>query len=494
MTSGRQRYREKFGKEAFVSPPCAKAPARGELSILIAYLRGSRARGPTCETQYNDRVTCIDALTVERCPYMSRISQRQEDLFFAVGLMSLPDPCHAPTDLCQDQQHVVDTQPDLKGPSLPTRKSLPSALRRSHAVHLLIDSMGSKRSTSFSDPNSCVEALQTINNENSSHLLFLNGYSSPEWLTWLCATCETDPEFFNSNLIFRCRRTYFSYPSLASVYLNVVRLRVMTIGSRNPRGSKTDAQLVDQLRGDASTSMAIYHHELMLNSNVSCGDSIVRKYHVLDEKYFVIEQEIAVALQLREKMGWIDVGHSLAEGPRGPWLTDADLESPVDSPFFYPTFQHVENIALKSDIVDKMDSTQNDIKYPQTASLLPLDYGLLLETMAMAADPFYALTDLFRFAVASENQFLNLMEDYIGRETGHTILKVKQPTLSNLLYCQEILEDHTSRLKSTKLFVQRRGGSHWPRVPSSDAKLQAFTDIAAETLLSDFEQLEERSR
>nr|POE75757.1 glutamyl-trna(gln) amidotransferase subunit a [Quercus suber] len=655
----RTRYREKFDKEAFVSPPvraqwaASQSITKSQRDEALRRLRIFRQwfhttlmdNGRTnaiwvlpvenLKPRYRDRtldtdiVTSTNVVLVQNYSYMSRISQREEDLFFAVGLMSLPGSdlalidvatqclsqsgrplkvqsgrsafargqadtvrealcdvlaetsvhfnfvpdsshpliakkcgryiaeaicmafcdvtadawVHKPEVTAEDYAFAVEIHANrstyqtlypgqiyedlaayLKGPFLPTRNveapDVSSIRTRSHAVHYLLESTGSKTLTAFSASQACIGVLQTASRQKSSQLLFLNGYSSQEWVTGVGAVCETDPEFFNSNMIFRCRRTYFSYPSLSSAYPNIVRLRIMTIGSRDPRGSRADSQRIDRLRADAATSMSIYRHELMLNSNVCCGDSIVRQYHVLDEKYFVLEQEIAVALHLHGKKGWIgmlhqpadlyfvhattdreyvalicsDIGHSLAEGPRGPWLTDSDLKSPVEGPFFYPTFQHVENIALNSSVASTVDQHQDDRKFPQTAALLSSNYGHLLDTGVMASDPFYALMDLFRFTAASENQFLNLMDDYIGRETGHSILKVKQPSLSNLLYCQEILEDHTSRLKETTKFVRRRGGPQWPRVARLDKERYAVAESAAEALLSDFEQLEERSR
>ena len=63
------------------------------------------------------------------------------------------------------------------------------------------------------------------------------------------------------------------------------------------------------------------------------------------------------------------------------------------------------------------------------------------------SDPFYALNELFKFSVSSEHQFLNLIEKKISLDAGLTVLKQESPTLANLLYFQEILESHISRLE-----------------------------------------------
>jgi hypothetical protein len=117
----------------------------------------------------------------------------------------------------------------------------------------------------------------------------------------------------------------------------------------------------------------------------------------------------------------------------------------------------------------------------------------------MRANPFYALTELFRFSAFSENQFLNLMEQKIIPDAGYQVLKQETPTLSNLLYFQEILEAHIVRIKDT-VKVIRDKGSHWtsscekgsPVGPLSTSQ-RTKADTAASMLLEDFEYLLERA-
>lgn len=154
------------------------------------------------------------------------------------------------------------------------------------------------------ESDACVQALQTNNCDGLSQLLFLRGHSSSDWLSSVAAACNTDPEFINSNMLFRCRRTYFAYPSLPSAYDNMIRLRIATIGSRDVRFTQLSQSHLESVRLKAKKQMDAYRHDLMLGSNAHLCDSIVRDFHVLDGQYFIVEQEIAICLHFSDE-GWI---------------------------------------------------------------------------------------------------------------------------------------------------------------------------------------------
>lgn len=50
--------------------------------------------------------------------------------------------------------------------------------------------------------------------------------------------------------------------------------------------------------------MEQYRHYLKLNREVKPGDSIVRRYSVLDDEHFLIEQDISVSLNFTGKQ-WV---------------------------------------------------------------------------------------------------------------------------------------------------------------------------------------------
>lgn len=170
-------------------------------------------------------------------------------------------------------------------------------------LYTLDDSVGRKRQV-FADAHECVKAIQKDTTGSQSHILFLKGYPSPEWLAHIGALCLTDPEYFNSHLRFRWRRNYFSLPSLPSSSDEIIRLRIATIGSRDANNHESDQRSVDKLRLDGTKAMRKYNNELEAATNLNQGDSIVRGYAALDETHFIIEQEISICLNYVEK-NWI---------------------------------------------------------------------------------------------------------------------------------------------------------------------------------------------
>jgi hypothetical protein len=157
------------------------------------------------------------------------------------------------------------------------------------------------------------------------------------------------------------------------------------------------------------------------------------------------------------------MANSLAEGPKGPWLAD---EAKHPNTMLLPTIQHRSRVALKSKSWFRHGiSSDTYDRYSQTAALIPFDYGRKLDKGVAAQDPFYALRELFRLFAAAENQVLNLLDRYTARETSHEAPIDEEPTLTNLVYCQGLLETHIRRLKDLIHTVHHRGGEQWPAVP-----------------------------
>lgn len=54
--------------------------------------------------------------------------------------------------------------------------------------------------------------------------------------------------------------------------------------------------ILDGLRDEASHAKHLYEHNLGVANGIKRGNSVVRNYYVLDEKHFLIEQDISVWL------------------------------------------------------------------------------------------------------------------------------------------------------------------------------------------------------
>lgn len=92
-------------------------------------------------------------------------------------------------------------------------------------------------------------------------------------------------------------------------------MRISTIGMReHASGRQPNSVAVENLRIKSEKQMVAYLHELRAGHRVSLCDSIVRGYYVLDEQFFVVEQEIAVCLHTFGK-GWLGIIHPLVIEP-----------------------------------------------------------------------------------------------------------------------------------------------------------------------------------
>lgn len=131
---------------------------------------------------------------------------------------------------------------------------------------------------------------------SKAQILFLKGYPSSEWLLDVGALFQIDPEFFRLHLQFRNRKEYDASPPLPSSLEHIFRLKIYTVGSREDKQGLSRQDELDKLRSQASEAKRLYEHNLERAYNCRRGDSIVRDYHVLDEKHFVVEQNMSVCL------------------------------------------------------------------------------------------------------------------------------------------------------------------------------------------------------
>ena len=80
----------------------------------------------------------------------------------------------------------------------------------------------------------------------------------------------------------------------------------------------------------------------------------------------------------------------------------------------------------------------------QSFAIFPEGYGRGLGWSRAKSDSFHVLSDLFRLAAFSQKQLLNVLREKITTETNRLSLSNENPTLTNLLYFRDILEDQLS--------------------------------------------------
>jgi hypothetical protein len=106
----------------------------------------------------------------------------------------------------------------------------------------------------------------------------------------------------------------------------------------------------------------------------------------------------------------------------------------------------------------------------------------------MAADPFYALHEIFLFVAFTQRQYLNMLSI---KDAARTSFNLRDPTTTwdstNLLYDQSVVETYHTHLHESVEFIRSRGGPQWPR--STDPKQEAKAADAARVLLRHYEDL-----
>lgn len=108
----------------------------------------------------------------------------------------------------------------------------------------------------------------------------------------------------------------------------------------------------------------------------------------------------------------------------------------------------------------------------------------------MQNDAFYALTELFTFFIAAEDQVLKTVESTMTKVTD--LVDSNESDINAPLQNQQFLEDHILHLKTALEFVKRRGSPTWPKV-SASTNQKTTAAAAAVSLEQDLEYLLQRA-
>ncbi|OKO98496.1 hypothetical protein PENSUB_9172 [Penicillium subrubescens] len=136
-----------------------------------------------------------------------------------------------------------------------------------------------------------------------------------------------------------------------------------------------------------------------------------------------------------------DAGHNFTQGPPLPWLRDEPQGLPVT---LLPIIQYKTRCALKSRSINDSDTGSAKERNTQSLAIFPEGYGRGLDWSLAKSDRFHILSDVFRLAAFSQKQLLNVMKEKILNETDRLSLSDENPTLTNLLYFRNILQDQLS--------------------------------------------------
>jgi hypothetical protein len=128
-------------------------------------------------------------------------------------------------------------------------------------------------------------------------MLFMAGFPSPDWIAAIGAKFQIDPSYFQGHIrlpsSLKNRTQTFSHPLLPSVETDIFRLRYVSIGERQSEREPTK-QDIDQLRRATEKQMDTYYNDLGIAKLRKPGDAVVRLYHLHNERFFSIEQDISI--------------------------------------------------------------------------------------------------------------------------------------------------------------------------------------------------------
>lgn len=137
-----------------------------------------------------------------------------------------------------------------------------------------------------------------------------------------------------------------------------------------------------------------------------------------------------------------------------------------------PTIRYPEGACLEHgrDEASDADATTNSrfatsIDDVQTASILPFQYATGLDVSLARIDVGYALSELFSFSAACENQFINLLNGLVDEALKHVDTEEEQ-SLETLRHCSGLLDSHIAQNEETlevfRRFDANAGTTGWP--------------------------------
>ncbi|KAJ6782046.1 hypothetical protein PWT90_03864 [Aphanocladium album] len=342
----------------------------------------------------------------------------------------------------------------------------------------------------FADPDLCIQALKSNIEASRPQVLFLRGHPSPQWLRTIGAFCCVDPELFRWFLRYKeSVGSDYYFESAPSTMSSIYRFKFYTIGFQSNYGRYCQEH-VDITRAEGSCDFENYKDEL-LGGILATGSSIVRNFYALDDRHCVIEQEMDISI-LKIGKTWMaiactDAGDDLSRGPRLPWI-DGLYNSHTE---LLPIMQYRPRYSLKSPDLNKSESGQEAVRNTQSLAIFPEGYGRGLDWSLAGHDRFYVLEDMFRLAGFSQKQLLNLLEIKIKAATHRFSQSKEPPTLNNLLYFRDVLEDQIHAAEAMINLTEQLGQlpHAGPRRPSSVTLLSAEQKAAAEQAVAEVHSL-----
>lgn len=181
-----------------------------------------------------------------------------------------------------------------------------------------------------------------------------------------------------------------------------------------------------------------------------------------------------------------DTGHDLTKGPQIPWMRTSTESLPMT---ILPTIQYKPKCALKSRNITTRSTGSTESRNPQSLAIFPEGYGRSIDWSISNSDRFHVLSDMFRLALFSQRQLLNLKKEKITAETNQQSLNEENPTLANLLYFRIILQGQLNNASNILQLTKEENGlfpnGHSNCAAPSVAQSEAASAMAHHSLFLD---------
>jgi len=191
---------------------------------------------------------------------------------------------------------------------------------------------------------------------------------------------------------------------------------------------------------------------------------------------------------------WTDGGGE-DKDPDLSFLFEEESQIPTLHPQLCPT---VFNRPKRNDTPESSHTPSIGARFKATQVFNSLHkaYGATLNSQLTRVDPFYAVSEVYSFAAAAENQFLNMMRKTLDKRIDGILREGLQsgastpdalPERTNLQYDRAILDTHSNHISNTIAFLKAADDPIW-FLPFKDQASDEGT-AARISLTHDFQHL-----
>ncbi|KAK1713706.1 hypothetical protein BDP67DRAFT_44832 [Colletotrichum lupini] len=351
-------------------------------------------------------------------------------------------------------------------------------------------------------------------------IVFLRGYQPARWLNVIGHKLSLEPEFYRRHLHFSAASPFsqeqqYSDASLPSSKTQMMQLKLTTLGTRFAhnnikRSEQEEQRRLSNLREQISSLMKQYLKSWdRYGPELEHGMSMARNFFVLDRQHVSLEQTISICVTDRQNdskhwtaVVWLDFGSGFGPDDKGPWNSKL-LEYTGMPVRYWATTQHRPGTFFADEKIlggsrpryQQTDDDESFVSQPATFKLLHEAFDTLLDSDTMLEDTYYSLSGIFRFAVASEAQFLDKLQHLLEEDMQPAVLAEtefdKRLTVWNLVHNKQILDRHAQSLEEICEFLEAKDSNNWTTAKSESGLRKA--DMSHRLIERDYQKMKRRA-